>query len=360
MTKIQRIELRLVRLPLRVPYWSMISTLHELDALVVKAQLDDGRQGWGEAVIVHGYTHETTDKAWAFAAEQAALLPGQNVSSAIAQLQTHTSDQSHAVSALVTAIEMAEGVALLEAHDAERRVPVVAGVSAQTIDEIRSEVPRHIDAGYRTLKVKVGHDVDEDLRRVREILNVANGAAVLRLDANQGFSAADACRFASELPSVGVELFEQGSAAGDWEAAQAIKRASTVPVMLDESIFTLHDIERAAELEAAHMIKLKLVKCGGVDALSQALARINHLGMKAVLGNGVATEISNWMEACVAHHQLSNTGEMNGFTRPTDRLLKNPLVVEAGHLILPPNWIPQVDSEQVDRLSLRRLSFHAH
>ncbi len=359
MAIIERLTLRQVNLPLRVPYWSMISTLHALDALVVEAEIDDGRTGWGEAVIVHGYTHESVDGGWAFALDQAADLPGQTVEAAIARLQAHTAEQSHAVTALVAALEMAQGSPVLAPQATERRVPVVAGVSANDLEGVRTEVPKHLAAGYRTLKVKVGQDVHADLQRVREILRVVDGTAVLRLDANQGFSPEDACRFASQLPEEGVELFEQGSQAGNWDAAVAIKQASKVPVMLDESIFTLDDIDRAAQRQAAHKIKLKLVKCGGVAALGQALTHIDTLGMDAVLGNGVATEIGNWMEACVAHRQLRNAGEMNGFTRPRDRLLANPLSVEAGQLVIPANWYPEVDADRLSALTTRQQHFHA-
>ena len=47
----------------------------------------------------------------------------------------------------------------------------------------------------------------------------------------------------------GVELFEQPCAAGDWEATVAVAQASPVPMMLDESIYGLADIDRAGELE---------------------------------------------------------------------------------------------------------------
>ena len=48
---------------------------------------------------------------------------------------------------------------------------------------------------------------------------------------------------------------------------------STVPIMLDESIYTMADVEKAAALGAADIIKLKLMKLGGIDKLERALTR---------------------------------------------------------------------------------------
>lgn len=67
-------------------------------------------------------------------------------------------------------------------------------------------------------------------------------------------------------------------------------------MMLDESIYGLADIEKAARLKAATYVKLKLMKLVTLRALSQAIERIRELGMKPVLGNGVACDPGCWME----------------------------------------------------------------
>ena len=54
------------------------------------------------------------------------------------------------------------------------------------------------------------------------------------------------------------------------------------------------------------------MKLGSLAALARGLERIRELGMEPVLGNGVATEIGCWMEACVARSHIRNAGEMNG------------------------------------------------
>jgi L-alanine-DL-glutamate epimerase-like enolase superfamily enzyme len=63
---------------------------------------------------------------------------------------------------------------------------------------------------------------------------------------NQGYDREQGCAFAVALDPEGIELFEQPCAAGDWDAARAVADVSPVPMMLDESIYGMADIERAA------------------------------------------------------------------------------------------------------------------
>lgn len=153
-----------------------------------------------------------------------------------------------------------------------------------------------------------------------------------------------------------VELIEQPCKAGDWEAAVATKKAAQAPIMLDESIYGIDDIYRAADLNCADYIKLKLMKMPGLDGLIEGLECIQKCGMKPVLGNGVATDLSCWFEACIVSAYLSNAGEMNGFLRPIDCLLKEPLKVQ-GNTIHLDGRNREPDIEKLKRYILAQCMF---
>jgi L-alanine-DL-glutamate epimerase-like enolase superfamily enzyme len=129
-------------------------------------------------------------------------------------------------------------------------------------------------------------------------------------------------------------------------------------MMLDESIYGMADIERAAQLRAARFIKLKLMKMGSLEALAQGIRRIRELGMVPVLGNGVACEVGCWMEACVARTLIANAGEMNGFLKLVARLLVNPVRFESGAMLLEAGYAPRLDPDCVSRYGSGRATFH--
>jgi L-alanine-DL-glutamate epimerase-like enolase superfamily enzyme len=225
-------------------------------------------------------------------------------------------------------------------------------LNAEREEAIAAEFEQLLAAGFRTIKVKVGLDAIGDGQRVRAIQRVVAGRARIRVDANQGYTAAQGVAFVEALDPADIELFEQPCAAGDWDAHLAVARAASVPMMLDESIYGLEDIDRAAELNAARYIKVKLMKLGTLERLAAAIARINALGMRAVLGNGVACDLGCWMEACVAAHAIDNAGEMNGFLKARSGLLSTPLEFEGGAVVLRPDFAPRLDRELIARYRL--------
>lgn len=204
-------------------------------------------------------------------------------------------------------------------------------------------------AGYRTIKVKVGFDPAADARVIGTVQKVVNGRAAIRIDANQGYSTEQGMAFASALDPRDIELFEQPCAAGDWESHLAVARMSPVPLMLDESIYGIADIEKAAALKAAAYVKVKLMKLGTLEALAQAIDRIRALGMRPVLGNGVACDLGCWMEGCIAAKHIDNAGEMNGFLKARAPLLTKRLAFRDGALWLEPEFSPRLDAGAIER-----------
>ncbi len=344
---LDRVSVRLLSLPLRVPYKLAFGPVTAFETLLVELTDADGREGYGEATYLRGYTEEETADGWRAARELAAALPGCDPVTAEATCAARLPTNPFTVTAFVTALEMLGSHPLLEAGEL-RRVPILAILNAEGDDAIAAELETLIAAGYRTIKVKVGFDPAADAARVRFIQRRLDGRAALRVDANQGFTQAQAIDFISALDPEGIELIEQTCKAGDWDAAVAVAAASPIPLMLDESIFGPDDIARAAELGAARLIKLKLMKCGGIGRLTEALARIRALGMTPVLGNGVASDLSCWMEACVAAEAIDNAGEMNGFLKPLRPLFAPPLAVRDGAIELPAALRPRLDREAVE------------
>jgi L-Ala-D/L-Glu epimerase / N-acetyl-D-glutamate racemase len=354
---IERIELDLLKVPLKTPYKLAFGSVEAFDTLLVTVTLTDGRTGIGEATILTGYTDETLDQSWRAAHIFGAELAGAAAGEVAAHLSPWLHENPFTVTAFVTSVEMALGHPTLRHSSAS--VPLLAILSKSTPAAIEAELEELLAAGYRTIKVKAGWDVDADLTRVRLVQRLLNGRAIIRIDANQGYSQDDGCRFARSLDPAGIELFEQPCAADDWDAALAVKRVASVPMMLDESICDIADVERAAALGAADFIKLKLMKLGSIDRLEQALAHVHSLGLIAVLGNGVATEIGCWMEACVSAKMVATAGEMNGFQKQLRSLVSTALRVEHGCLQMDLASPPSLDAGAVAAARVAREEFRA-
>jgi L-alanine-DL-glutamate epimerase-like enolase superfamily enzyme len=341
---LQEITLYRVRLPLTTPYKVAYRVYNDFDPILIRMRDGDGNEGWGEGHISPGYSHETVENGWDFCCAAAARLIGMEAQAARHSLLPSIAGNPVACTSLITAIEMLQGADVLQTAK-EFRIPLLDPVHAMTVDAIPDEIEALLARGFTTLKVKVGWDVDDDLTRLAAVQKAVAGRAELRIDANRGFSREDGMRFAAALDPAGLQLFEQPCASDDWDANAAVAAVSNVPVMMDESIYGLADIDVAGAIAGIGFVKLKLKKLASLDLLREGLARIRARGMRAVLGDGTSSDLQCWMEACIARTDIDNAGEMNGFLKPKTRLLANPLPFEDGAIIVPKGYWPIIDED---------------
>ena len=352
-----RLDAWLLHLPLVTPYKLAFGPVEALDTVVVRVARDDGSEGYGEATLLTGYTDETIGGTWAKVGE----IIGASRSSSFdlgGALDGLEATHPFLTTAVRTAGEMASGSPSLSL-DVSARVPILGLLQGESEERLHAEADALLGQGYRTLKVKVGFDAVRDAAMVAMAQRAVAGRARIRIDANQGYAAREAIAFVSAISNESIELFEQPCAAGDWDAhakVVPVARDRGIPLMLDESIYSEREIVMASERRAADFIKVKLMKFSSLSRLTAAIARIRGLGLKPVLGNGVATDLGCWMEACVAARHIDNAGEMNGFLKPTQRLLADPLVFRDGAIELPAGWRPRIDTAALDRLSLARIN----
>ena len=344
--KIEEILIHQVSFPLIRPYKLSYRTFDAFEPFVVRVRDGEGREGWGEIQISRGSSEETPEGGLAYAREHSEKIVGMEPEDAKALIRASMYASKISATGLITAIEMMENHAMLEVQE-DTRIPILTPFESMDAATIEQEVEASLAKGFRTFKLKVGKDVEKDLERVGLIQKAINGRADLRMDANRGFNAEQGCQFASALNPEGIILFEQPCPTEDWDGNAEVAKVSTVPIMLDEPICSLEDIERAGNIEGVKFCKVKLKRFGGIDLLSDAIDLIRSLDMEAVLGDGTSIEIMSWMEACIAQTKLNNAGEFNGFLKPKDRLFKVPLVFENGDIVLPKGYRAEIDPDKL-------------
>jgi L-alanine-DL-glutamate epimerase-like enolase superfamily enzyme len=158
-----------------------------------------------------------------------------------------------------------------------------------------------LGAGFRTLKVKVGGvPLAIDLARLAAIQSAAPDASLI-LDANASFTASEALGLLKEMGPARqrVALFEQPTAADDWDGLAEVERVGGVAVAADESARSANEVARLAARGGVSVINVKITKTGIVEAWDMiACARAHGLGL--MVGGMVETELAMTTSACLA------------------------------------------------------------
>jgi len=283
--------------PLTVPYALAFTTLTQFETVWVSVEDETGAVGVGEAVPLPGYgdeTIESIERTVATLLDGAARLTARQLRTTCeATLTGHP----FAASAILTALDLPFYINGLQATWAfALNAPIAGDAAPETLARALDDT---LARGCRYVKVKVGRDPETERRNAAWLLTArADAAYSLVFDANQGYSIDRALDFAATLASdpLGRLLwFEQPVARDDWAAMARTCRDATIPIVLDECIYTAGDIDRARSIGAAG-VKLKGFKNGGIAGTLALAEHARHDGLTVVFGNGVATDIGNFAE----------------------------------------------------------------
>jgi L-alanine-DL-glutamate epimerase-like enolase superfamily enzyme len=151
-------------------------------------------------------------------------------------------------------------------------------------------------ARYPTLKIKLGSD--DDAARLMAV-RAARPDAILRVDANAGWSADEAVARLREIESVGLEMVEQPVGRHDIAGMGFVQAHTALPVVADESVQSLADVEALAAAGVAG-INLKLQKVGGLGPGLRILCRARELGLAVLLGCMIETSLGTTAMAHLA------------------------------------------------------------
>jgi L-Ala-D/L-Glu epimerase len=132
--------------------------------------------------------------------------------------------------------------------------------------------------GWPVFKIKLG--TDKDIEIIRALRKVTD--AVLRVDANCGWSAEQTIEYSLILRELGVEFIEQPLPAEDWEGMKKVFENSALPVIADESVVGLGDVERCYGF--FHGVNVKVVKCGGITPALMMIKKARELDMQVMAG----------------------------------------------------------------------------
>jgi muconate cycloisomerase len=242
---------------------------------------------------------------------------------------------------------------------AREAVPLAWGIYQKSPAEMAEDARSALAAGFRSIKLKVGRALSEDVAAVRAVAQAVGPDVPLRLDANMAWRTVPHALhcIAALAAEANIAWIEQPLARHNLAGMALLRQRAGVPIMADESVQTLVDAYTVAHAGAADVFNVYVVEAGGLLAAAQILAFASALDIPCILGSqaelGIGTAAAAHLG--VATSDLPYPCETFGPLRyaqdivvPTPRIEKALLYPpEGGGLGVAPNW-PVVNEWRVN------------
>ena len=292
--KITGVKIEKLLLELTSPFRVAFGTITHSENVMIKVTTDEGVTGYGEAAPLAFVTAETTDSVIAALELFRTGLIGMDpldIEAVHAMMDGLMGGNSSA--------KCAVDLAMYDIRGKAAGMPVyklLGGYSNTVLNDITVSImePQAMadkalsyvrDKGYRVLKVKVGADVNDDIRALTLIREAVGPDVRLRVDANQGYDVPTALKALNAFAALGVESVEQCLPAWNMEGAAYLRRkAPAIHLMLDESIHGPVDAARACRMDAADILNIKLMKCGGLYNALKIVSAAEVYGVECMIG----------------------------------------------------------------------------
>lgn len=290
--KITAITLYRYDIPLNAPIAISLGTIDHARNLLIEIQTDDGITGWGEGSPFWMIVGETQASGLAAAEDMARLLLSKNpldiegcVNVLLRYLPGHPTTRSAFDMALYDIAAKVAGMPLYQFLGGNKRTLVTdETIYINTSDRMVADARRIQAKGAEAIKVKLGTNARDDIRRVEAIRTAIGDAIPIRTDANQGWDVVTAQAVLRAIGAYNVQYCEQPIARHDIAGLRHIRRSSTVPIMADESLFDATDAIRLVREEAVDYFNIKISKSGGIFEALKINAIAEAAGIPCMIG----------------------------------------------------------------------------
>ncbi len=269
-------------LPLRRPYTIAFKSVEAVSLHFVRLATESGLAGLGSAAPtdITGETSEACGKALGDIGPELVLgRDPRRVGEISQRVKARLGSSPSACAAIDIALHdlmaQAAGKPLVEVLGRHHRsLPTSITIGILPVEDTLREANEYIGRGFTVLKVKLGHDLQQDLERLVALRRHIGTSIRIRADANQGYGLEQTIRLSELAAQLQIEFIEQPLPAHASEAMRCLPASMRGQMAADESLHSADDARMLAGApQPFGIFNIKLMKCGGISA-ARDIARI--------------------------------------------------------------------------------------
>jgi muconate cycloisomerase len=267
----------------------------------VAIDTDAGLTGWGEATVVPLWSGETQGGAEALIKDYfAPILKGRDPSDypALINETDKIIDNPFTKAAIemclldiVGQMQHRPVYELLGGAMNPLQIPIKFSIGLREPEDTAAIALGKVKQGFTAIKLKVGPDPEKDLRRVRAVREAVGPDIRLNVDVNGGWSVEQAIREIPRYEEFALEYVEQPTPRWDIEGMAKVRENSPLPIMADESVFTVWQAEQVIAKRAADLMSIYPGKNGGILKAQKICQLAESAGIACHLGSNLEWDI---------------------------------------------------------------------
>ena len=342
--KIRDVEIYYFDIPLKEPFTITLGTITTSSGVLIRIVTDAGIIGVGESSPYQPVTGDTQETNVAAARAIREMLKGKDPL-AIESAHKLFGGFLHSNPALIAAFDMAlydilgkaAGLPVFRLLGGDKttfETDVTTGID--TPENMVKSVQARLAAGFKTFKIKVGLNPDEDVARIKAIREAIGYDYGIRIDANQGWTVAQAVMALKAMEKFNIQFCEQPGHYADIAGMKQVRDESPIGIMADESLFSPIDAIKLITAAACDYFNIKLMKAGGItNGLRIALIG-EAANIRCMLGCMIETRLGLTAAAHV-HGATQNIvfADLDGYFSHTFDPIVDGMAVKNGMITLP-------------------------
>lgn len=334
---IEKIETVVYRLPLYGALrWGKDSALDEVQHVLVRVYLSDGSAGVAEAPprpTIYGETVYSITSI--IKHELAPRLMGLPASKPLPLhiIKNNQTAKGAIDIAVQDALAQHKGLNLAQflGTTADRlKVSYILGIGDD--DTVLAEAERVFAQGVRVLKVKVGRDWDGDMRRIDALQAQFGEQMALYADANETMIGEDAETKLAILREKGLLYCEEPLPVELIQARAKVKQAQCIPIIADDSTFSVRDLQRELALDTFDILNIKTARTGYTESshmLTMALEAKKGIMVGSQASSGLGTARTGLFAALSG---IDHPSELSFFLKLKEDIIASPLALNDGFI----------------------------
>ena len=158
-------------------------------------------------------------------------------------------------------------------------------------DDLCNEALEYVNEGFKSIKMKVGLNLKDDIANVKAVRNAIGPDIELMIDSNHAYSYDEALKLSKKLEDQDIKWFEEPLSPEFYDQYSDFKSKSLIPVAAGECEYLRYGFQKLLDKNCVDFLQMDICSCGGLTEAKRISALSSTKGVKVIphtWGSGIA------------------------------------------------------------------------